>query len=97
MIARSRTIRKDGATLMNKSKAKKVELMIGGGAVWSLPDCSRLELMWMGPGSGLYLGTPREVGGFVTRINHPTADHVYNTMREAQAAVDAFVNAGTEV
>lgn len=81
---------------MDTQKARKVELMIGGGAVWTLPN-SRLELMWMGPGSGIYIGTPREVGGFVTPIHHPTADAVYTLMRGAQAAVDAFVRAGTEV
>lgn len=76
-------------------KARLVERMIGGGGVWSLPD-SQLEIMWMGPGSRLYIGTPRRPGGFVIPIEHPTADFDPGSMKAAQAAIDAFVAAAEE-
>lgn len=73
-------------------KTRKVELMIGGGAVWALPD-SKLEVMWPGPGARIYIGTPRVSGGWIIPIEHPTADFVPESMKQAQAAVDAFVAA----
>lgn len=69
-----------------------VERMIGGGAVFALPGSS-LEVMWPGPGSGMYIGQPRVAGGAVTRIEHHTCAGTFSTLREAQAAVAAFVEA----
>ncbi len=74
---------------------KPVERMITGGAVWALPD-SALEVMWIGPGGGLHIGTPRRPGGITTPIRHPSADGTYNTLKEAQKALDAFIAAAEE-
>ena len=65
-----------------------------GLTVWTLPD-SRLEIMWMGPGSGLFIGQATTPGGAVTRIEHRTADGSYANLKEAEAAVKAFVAAGS--
>jgi hypothetical protein len=66
-----------------------------GLTVWVLPD-SGLEIMWPGPGAGLFIGRATTPGGAVTRIEHPTADGQYMKRADAQRAVDAFLAAGTE-
>lgn len=63
-----------------------------GLTVWRLPD-STLEIMWPGPGSGLYIGRATTPGGSVVRIQHPTADGVYDNRTSASRAVTAFVKA----
>jgi hypothetical protein len=65
-----------------------------GLTVWTIPD-TNLEIMWMGPGSGLFVGTATTPGGAVTRIEHRTADGTYTNRREAEAAVKAFLAAGS--
>lgn len=56
-----------------------------------LPETADLYLFWGGPGDGMYLtkgdGSPHK------RIEHPSASGTYDTVKHAQAAVDAFVAA----
>lgn len=76
-----------------RTRTLRPYLTSGTGLVcWRLPD-SALEIMWSGPGAGLYIGWATTPGGAVTRINHPTANGQYMTRREAQAHVDEFVEA----
>lgn len=56
--------------------------------VFALPG-SPLEVLWIRHG-GLFIGWPREAAGAITRIEHPTADGVYTSEREAIAALIAF-------
>jgi hypothetical protein len=71
-------------------------LNVGPGIyVWPIPHTS-LEIMWSGPGSRLLIGTPMLSGGAVTHIDHPTADGVYMTLKDANRAVAAFIAAGTK-
>ena len=58
-----------------------------------LPDTTDLFLFWDGPGAGIYL--EKGAGGDQARVRHPSAAGTYDTARQAQAAVDAFVEAGT--
>ena len=60
--------------------------------VWRIPDTG-LEIMWPGPGAGLFVGAATTPGGAVTRIEHPSADGTYDTRKDAQRAVDAFLAA----
>jgi len=64
--------------------------------VWPIPE-SELEIMWIGPGGGLFLGMPRQPGGAVTRIRHPeeSAD-TYSSFEEADDAVWAFIHHGED-
>lgn len=59
-----------------------------------LPDTRDLFLFWGGPGDGLYM-TKGENGAH-RRIEHRSASGTYDTARQAQRAVDAFVKAGTQ-
>lgn len=71
-------------------KPKVVLLAPTGLVVWGIPD-SQFEIMWAGPGSHLLFGYPRRPGGLATPIHHPSADGVYMTRKEAEAAVAAFI------
>lgn len=62
-----------------------------GTTVWTLPG-GDLGIMWS-PGGGLLVGQPLIPNGYVTKIEHPTADGRYATRAEAQRAVLAFLNA----
>jgi len=64
--------------------------------VWALPEAGELEIMWAGPGASLLIGMPRQPGGLVTSIDHPTASGTFATEREATAAVAAFIAAASE-
>lgn len=76
-------------------KARRIYQSPTGLVVWSIPGVN-LQIMWAGPGSGLYLGRPLDAGGAVTRISHRTADGTYDTQRAAAIAVNAFVNVDPE-
>jgi hypothetical protein len=62
--------------------------------VFSLPGSS-LEVLWI-RGAGLFIGRPREAGGPVVRIEHPTADGSYDSEAAVLAALTAFLAAGDE-
>jgi RadC-like JAB domain len=64
-----------------------------GLAVWRLPG-SDLEIMWSGPGSRLLIGQATKPGGHVSSIDHHTANGNYDTFKQADAAVAAFLAAG---
>ena len=81
---------------MATTKPKVVERGAAGLLVWALPEAGELEIMWPGPGAGLLIGMPRQPGGMVTRIDHPTASGAFATEREATAAVAAFIAAASE-
>lgn len=72
------------------AKARILEHTINGGAVFAVPD-SEYEILWIGPRAGLFFGQPRVAGGTIGRIEHPTADAEYDTLAEARAAVEAFI------
>ena len=57
-----------------------------------LPDTTSLYLFWGGPGDGLYLKS----GNVERRIHHASASGTYDTLRDAEKAVNAFVAAGQE-
>jgi hypothetical protein len=67
-----------------------------GARVWALPD-SRLQVMWSGTGARLRIGFDflTAGGNMGTTIDHPSASDSYNTPREAEAAVRAFVRSGS--
>jgi hypothetical protein len=64
-----------------------------GSVVWAIPN-SGLQIMWAGPGASLKIGKPLEARGSVSSIDHHTANGQYRTLRDAQAAVRAFLAAG---
>jgi hypothetical protein len=57
---------------------------------WNLPE-SELSIVWPGPGAGLMLCVDKP-GGLMTSINSNGSNGTYNTRKEAQAAVDMFVD-----
>lgn len=57
---------------------------------WLLPGTADLYLLWPGPGDGIYMA---KGGGLHKRVEHRTASGVYVTVRQAQRAVDAFLEA----
>jgi len=62
-----------------------------------LPGSESAYLLWDGPGAGLYFYAkdPEDPAtGSGRRIMHPSANGTYQTVREAGAAVQAFVTAG---
>jgi hypothetical protein len=63
-----------------------------GGMVWQVPN-STLQIMWPGPGGGLSLGRPMEVGGATNRIEHYTANGNYYNVKDAARAAKAFTEA----
>lgn len=67
--------------------------MATGGLVWALPG-GTLQVMWAGPGSRLAIGWPLVAGSTTSPIEHPSADGVYMTAKEARAALVAFLRAG---
>ena len=59
--------------------------------LWQLPG-SIFQIMWPGPGSRLIFGARLDrQDGICHSIDHPSACGTYNTVREAQAAVDRFI------
>jgi hypothetical protein len=64
-----------------------------GLVVWAVPN-TNLQIMWAGPGSRLKIGFDlTRAGGSASLIDHPSADGNYNTRREAEVAVHAFLRA----
>lgn len=62
-----------------------------------LPDTRDWYLMWPGPGARLSLAIrPFEVSGTTTRVDHPTANGVYDNRKDAREAANAFVVAYEE-
>jgi hypothetical protein len=67
-----------------------------GLTVWRLPDQWLMHIMWIGPGAGLRLciGDPADGSTAIgTAIEHPSASGTYDSRREAETAVRAFVAA----
>ena len=60
-----------------------------------LPSTADMWIMWDGPGCGLwaYAKDPEKRGSLGTRIKHPSASGKYDTVREAEKAIAAFVAA----
>ena len=79
--------------------AKKIKLprqpLAWGAQLWGpVPGTERIYLMWDGPGSGIYVyvGNPQEPGTLPGhQVQHPSANGTYDKLKDAQAAVDAFV------
>jgi hypothetical protein len=71
----------------------------GGVVAWAIPN-SELQIMWRGPGSGLWighvLGRVVVAGATLMRIKHPSACDAYETLKAARAAAEAFVAAGRD-
>ena len=82
-------------TRVRSGEARLIYTAPTGLCVWSVPGTS-LQIMWPGPGAGLFLGRPLDAGGAVTRISHRTADGTYDTQRAAATAVNAFVRVDPE-
>lgn len=61
-----------------------------GGAVFELPN-SPWQVMWIGPGGGLFLSDAFTPGGMMTPIEHPSASGTFDDFASANAAVDAFI------
>ena len=57
-----------------------------------LPETEDLYLFWDGPGSGIYL--EHGIDGDQIHVRHASASGTYDTPKQAQRAVDAFVAAG---
>lgn len=57
-----------------------------------LPATTDLFLFWGGPGDGIYLHKGND--GPQKRVRHQSASGTYDTARQAQRAVDAFITAG---
>lgn len=61
-----------------------------GLTIWPLAT-GALSIVWLGPGSGLFLGfDPTSAEGSMVRIEHRTADGEYATRKEAAKAARAF-------
>jgi hypothetical protein len=73
-------------------KPKVVYAAVTGVLVWEVPSTT-LQIMWSGPGSRLYIGRPLVAGGMIMAINHPTASSTYDTRKDAESAVVAFLEA----
>jgi hypothetical protein len=71
------------------SKVQRHPLAFGMTKWGPLPDTTSLFLFWGGPGDGLYLTSDNTE----RRISHPTASGTYDTPKQAQSAVDAFIAA----
>lgn len=69
-----------------------------GMQVWGpMPGAERIYLLWGGPGDRIYVhvGDPSVPGSMPGRqVEHPSANGTYEKLRDAQAAVDAFVAIG---
>jgi hypothetical protein len=61
--------------------------------LWTLPD-SQFQITWLGPGTRLLFGRLTTPGATPMHIEHPTARDAYDTIADAQRAVDAFIAAG---
>jgi hypothetical protein len=61
-----------------------------------LPGTSDAHVQWDGPGSGLYFYPSDPSGGtsLPLRIRHASAAGTYQTVRDAERAVRAFLAAG---
>lgn len=58
---------------------------------FALPDTDRLWLHWDGPGTGLFLASAKAM----RPINHASANGIYETRKQAQAAANAFIESGS--
>ena len=63
-----------------------------GLTVWQLPR-SDMQIVWIGPGAGLSVGCAYRPGATMTRVEHPTADGQYDSLKDAEAAVRRFLDA----
>jgi hypothetical protein len=59
-----------------------------------LPETKDLYLFWGGPGSGIYLEHGQD--GPQQPVRHASASGTYDTAKQAQRAVEAFVSASEE-
>jgi hypothetical protein len=68
-----------------------------GLTVWSLPGSDVMSVVWLGPGAGLSLGfNVDQPGGTMARIEHPSASGTFDTRKQAEKAVAAFIAASAE-
>jgi hypothetical protein len=71
---------------MASTKVPRRPLAFGMWEWAPLPD-TKATIVWDGPGSALMFTYPSHA----TAIRHPTANGVYDTVKQADAAVQAFV------
>jgi hypothetical protein len=65
-----------------------------GLTLWPIEAHPDMSIIWPGPGSGLFLGIrATEAEGNMTRIQHPTANAVYESRLDAGRAARAFAEA----
>jgi hypothetical protein len=79
-----------------ETKLRRQPLAFGITKWGPLPDTEDMHIMWDGPGCGLFLypRDPERRGSLGMRIRHESAGGKYQTVREAERAVKAFVAAG---
>jgi hypothetical protein len=69
------------------------------GITWwgPLPGTAATSVQWDGPGCGMYLypGNPESAAIPGQRVRHPSAAGTYATLRQAERALAAFIEAGT--
>lgn len=82
---------------MNVPKLPRRHPMAFGITYWGpLPDTRDMHVQWDGPGSGLYLHAANPESATVPgmRIAHESARGTYDTLRQAERALAAFIAAG---
>lgn len=63
-----------------------------GLVMWPIVGTAEASLIWLGPGSGLFLGiNATSPQGIMTAIDHPSANGTYDTRLEAARAARRFV------
>lgn len=64
-----------------------------------LPGTGDMHVLWDGPGCGLFLYArdPERTRALGSPIRHPSASGRYQTVKEAEKAVQAFVAAGLDI
>jgi hypothetical protein len=77
---------------MKTAKLMKRPLALGLTRWGPLPGTTDLFLFWGGPGDGLHL--EKGADGAQARVRRASGCERYDTARQAQRAVDAFVTAG---
>lgn len=83
------------------AKLKRTPYAFGITSWGPLPSTRNMRVQWDGPGSGLYLypcdPSSAQSAALGMRIRHSSARAEYQTLREAERAVYAFVAAGVAV
>lgn len=76
---------------MSAIKVARQPLAFGMTRWGPLPETTDLFLFWGGPGDGLFM--VKGENGAHQRCRHPSASSTYDTTKQAQGAVNAFVAA----